>query len=254
MRKWLPGALVVLVLILFGVFLFTLFTPTTGDPAPTAPTTQTPPMQAPPSGTPPVVSPPLPGSPEAGVSAQAAAAKESLSRLGTTVEEPDVKYDRVAKFGRAWIDTDGNGCDTRNDILQRDLVPFVTDGPCRVISGTLKDPYTGKVINFIRGQKTSNAVQIDHIIALSWAWKNGAWKWDEDTRIFFANDPANLLASDGPTNGSKSDKGPGVWMPPLAEYHCTYSLKTTEVLVKYNLTVPNEDYMALIEGLNTCAE
>ena len=72
-------------------------------------------------------------------------------------------YNREA-FGEAWADVDHNGCDTRNDILARDLArPTFKPGThdCIVLTGTLAEPYTGKTIQFERGDKTSSLVQID---------------------------------------------------------------------------------------------
>ncbi|MBN3585236.1 HNH endonuclease, partial [Algoriphagus aestuarii] len=119
---------------------------------------------------------------------------------------------RREEFGHGWIDTDSNGCSTRNDILARDLdnVQLASDG-CKVLSGTLHDPYTGKTIEFTADDP--RAVQIDHIVPLSLAWRMGASEWDRETRIEFANDPGNLLASDGPANQQKGDAGPGEWQP-----------------------------------------
>ena len=93
---------------------------------------------------------------------------------------PKTGYDRE-QFGPAWSDVDRNGCDTRNDILKRDLAgetfkPGTHD--CVVLTGTLDDPYTGKTIAFSRGQGTSEAVQIDHVVALSDAWQKGAQQLD----------------------------------------------------------------------------
>ena len=81
-----------------------------------------------------------------------------------------------ARFGPAWADTDGNHCDTRDDILKRDLrkVTFKTGSTCVIASGALHDPYTGKKIAFVRGVGTSTAVQIDHVVALADAWRTGA--------------------------------------------------------------------------------
>ena len=87
---------------------------------------------------------------------------------------PKTGYDRSAKFGTAWLDVDRNGCDTRNDILARDLVEVVRSGPCRVLSGSLNEPFTGKTVGFVRGASTSSLVQIDHIVSLSNAWQTGA--------------------------------------------------------------------------------
>src|SRR5699024_11834625 len=74
------------------------------------------------------------------------------------------------EFGNGWLDPDGNGCDTRNDILQRDLDQAVL-GPddCQVLSGVLDDPLTATTIEFTRGPETSLVVQIYHIVVLSYA-------------------------------------------------------------------------------------
>ena len=77
-----------------------------------------------------------------------------------------------------------------------------------VWSGTLHDPYTGSTIKFQRGQGTSEAVQIDHVVPLNYLYAHGAWAWDQRTRLLAANDPLNLLAVDGKANQAKSACGP----------------------------------------------
>ena len=83
-----------------------------------------------------------------------------------------------------------NGCDTRNDILRRDLTDVTlklgTNG-CVAARGTLHDPYSRQVVDFARGARTSSQVQIDHVVALSDAWQKGAEQWDAQTRRNFAN-------------------------------------------------------------------
>ncbi|WP_092968385.1 HNH endonuclease family protein [Agromyces sp. CF514] len=156
-------------------------------------------------------------------------------------------YDRDL-FGAAWADVDGNGCDTRNDVLIRDLVDIAfraDSNGCIVRTGTLHDPYTGAVISFVRGPDTSEAVQIDHVVPLSYAWQHGASTWTDVQRTAFANDPANLSAVDGPANQSKSDSGPAEWMPPQGGYACTYVDRFAGVLLAYGLTVSPADYAAM---------
>ncbi len=110
-----------------------------------------------------------------------AAATTALTQLGTLEVKgraPKTGYDRDL-FGQSWSDdvtVDGghNGCDTRNDVLRRDLTAIVTtdrSGGCVVSTGALADPYTGTSIAFTRGEDTSAAVQIDHIVALSDAFR-----------------------------------------------------------------------------------
>lgn len=112
------------------------------------------------------------------------------------INKPDLKvttkYNR-SLFGPAWKDMNHNGCDTRNDILIRDLkdIKYKSDTHnCIVLSGVLPvDPYTGKTINFTRGIKTSTAIQIDHIIPLSYSWSAGSAVWSKEKKETFANDP-----------------------------------------------------------------
>lgn len=179
------------------------------------------------------------------------------------------EYNRKAQFtpggkGDNWPDVDGNGCETREDILARDLTNIVKRDACVIASGTLADPYTGKTIDFTRdiynnGEKTggdSMTVQIDHVVSLKSAWQSGAHSWTQEQRVAFANDPANLVASDGPTNGSKGAKPASEWMPSNAgnaAYDCTYATKYVDVLVKYNLTASPNDITALRAGLATCS-
>ena len=105
------------------------------------------------------------------VNAVAVKALDAVGNLVVKGRAPKTGYAR-SQFGQAWADVDKNGCDTRNDILKRDLTNVVYKaGTCVVLSGTLKDPYSGDVINFVRGVSTSSLVQIDHVVALSDAWQ-----------------------------------------------------------------------------------
>ncbi|MFM1722568.1 DUF1524 domain-containing protein [Rhodococcus sp. PAM 2766] len=168
-------------------------------------------------------------------------------------------YDR-SQFGQAWTDNvtiagGHNGCDTRNDILKRDLVYITTDPmsrDCTVLSGTLDDVYTGKTIRFVRGVETSSAVQIDHVVALSDAWQKGAQELDEATRRNLANDPRNLQAVDGPTNQGKSDADASAWLPPNLAYRCTYVTRQIEVKAAYRLWVTQSEHDAMARELASC--
>jgi hypothetical protein len=162
-------------------------------------------------------------------------------------------YHRDA-FGPAWADVDHNGCDTRNDILRRDLVgvalkPGTHD--CVVLSGTLHDPYTGTTIAFTRGAGTSEAVQIDHMVPLALAWQHGAAAWTAAQREAFANDPAELLAVDGPANTAKSDSGPSGWLP-VASDRCDYVARFVAVEHAYALTIAPADRAAIVQVLAGC--
>lgn len=163
-------------------------------------------------------------------------------------------YSREA-FGQAWADEDHNGCDTRNDILKRDLArPTFKAGThdCVVLSGTLAEPYTGTVIEFERGQDTSALVQIDHVVALGDAWSSGAWAWDAATRQRFANDPANLLAVDGQANEDKSASSADQWLPPNREFRCEYVERQIDVKTTWGLSVTAAEREAMASVLHSC--
>ena len=152
-------------------------------------------------------------------------------------------YDyRRDAFGDSWTDDNPapggfNGCDTRNDILDRDLVDksyvSIKRCPTAVATGLLHDPYTNAEVAFTRGEQTGAAVQIDHIVPLALAWDLGARFWTDDQRLRFANDPANLLAVAGGANQDKGDSEPATWMPPNAAFHCQYAMQFIAVLRGY---------------------
>ncbi|MGI9823367.1 HNH endonuclease family protein [Agromyces sp. Marseille-Q5079] len=182
------------------------------------------------------------------------AALRELQTLAVDGGTNNPRYER-AYFGEAWVDVDANGCDTRNDILRRDLVDvrFRSDNPdCIVRSGVLEDAYTGATIPFTRGWETSEAVQIDHIVPLAYAWRHGASGWSDAQRLAFANDPVNLQAVDGPTNGAKSDSGPAEWMPPNSAYACPYVQRFVHVAAVYGLTVTQSDLDAMARIVSDC--
>ncbi|EWT03313.1 hypothetical protein N865_19020 [Intrasporangium oryzae NRRL B-24470] len=184
----------------------------------------------------------------------AGSALATVATLTVKGRAPQTGYERD-RFGQAWLDTDHNGCDTRNDVLRRDLahveVRAGTHG-CVVLRGTLKDPYTGRTIEFVRGASTSAAVQIDHVVALSDAWQKGAQGLSDATRAALANDPLNLLAVDGPTNQAKGDGDTATWLPPAKGYRCAYVARQVAVKAKYHLWVTAAERDAMRRVLATC--
>ncbi|GLE52027.1 HNH endonuclease family protein [Mycobacterium montefiorense] len=172
------------------------------------------------------------------------------------------RYDYLrAAYGDAWDDDNGapgghNGCDTRDDILDRDLVDktFVAIKRCpsAVATGVLHDPYTNTTIAFQRGAKVGESVQIDHIVPLAYAWDMGAFGWSDPERLRFANDPANLLAVQGQANQDKGDLPPGLWMPPNKAFACQYAMQFIAVLRGYRLPVDQASAGALRQAASTC--
>jgi len=177
-----------------------------------------------------------------------------LEELPVKGPAPGTGYDRVGGFGEAWLDVDGNGCDTRNDILRRDLEDAQIDGSCTVLSGVFHDPYTGETIDFVRGVDTSRLVQIDHLVALKNAWVTGAQKLDRDSRVALANDPLNLMAADGSQNSSKGDRDAATWLPDNKAFRCEYVARQISVKAKYGLWVVPAEHDAMRRILSSCPE
>ena len=168
---------------------------------------------------------------------------------------------RRSAFGDAWDDENNapggrNGCDTRDDILGRDLTDksYVTTKRCpgAVAAGTLHDPYTNAVVAFVRGNKVGASVQIDHLVPLAFAWDMGARDWTDAMRKRFANDPANLLAVAGRANQDKGDLPPGEWMPPHTAFWCQYAVQFIEVLRGYRLPVDEGSASRLRQAAGSC--
>ena len=181
-------------------------------------------------------------------------AVEVLNILEVKGRAPKTGYSRD-EFGPAWADVDHNGCDTRNDILDRDLEQVTyrdNTQDCVVLTGVLNDPYTATQINFQRGQDTSTAVQIDHVVALSDAWQKGAQQLTADQRRTFSNDPLNLLAVDGPANQQKSDSDAASWLPANRSFRCDYVSRQIAVKHRYDLWVTAAEKDAMIRVLDAC--
>ena len=162
-------------------------------------------------------------------------------------------YEREA-YGQAWADVDRNGCDTRNDVLRRDLRDVVAKPgtrDCVVQIGRLApDPYTGADIAFERGG--ANEVDIDHVVPLANSWVTGASYWDEPKRIAFGNDPANLLAVDSSANRQKGSGDAATWLPARKAYRCAYVARQVGVKAKYELWVTPAEKDAIARLLGDC--
>lgn len=192
---------------------------------------------------------------DASASISSSDAVSLLNGLAVKGKAASTGYSRE-QFGQAWTDDNDeqfghNGCRTREDILARDLSDVIND-KCKVMSGRLEDPYTGRTIQFTRGPQSSAVVQIDHVVALRNAWLTGAQQLTPRQRINLANDPLNLLAVDGPTNEVKGDGDAATWLPPNKSFRCAYVTRQIQVKAKYGLWVTQAEKASMQRVLESC--
>lgn len=160
-------------------------------------------------------------------------------------------YDRDALFG-GWTDDDGDGCDTRSEVLQRDSEVAVTFGSgCTVATGRWTSPYDGAMWTL------ASDVDIDHVVPLAEAWASGirADGWPASRRVAYANDLGydwSLLAVTDNVNQSKGDRDPAEWLPPSPEARCTYAVQWVSVKHRWDLSVDTSEQSALTSLLDTC--
>ncbi|WP_328312413.1 HNH endonuclease family protein [Streptomyces sp. NBC_00442] len=186
-----------------------------------------------------------------GAKGAAGSALAAVDQLTVKGRAPKTGYSRD-QFGKGWSDTDHNGCETREDILKRDLKDVKLKDKCDVSSGTLAhDPYTGQSITFKRG---ASKIDIDHVVALSDAWQKGAQQWDKQKRTAFANDPLNLIAVDASANRRKSDGDAATWLPPYKAYRCTYVADQVAVKKKYGVWLTDAERTAMKSVLDGCRD
>ena len=201
------------------------------------------------SGPPP---PPPPGDPS-----RFDTARQQLQQLEVRGWDRTSDFKRY-QFGKAWSDDvdvefGHNGCNTRDDILRRDLKNLVVRrGTCYAQSGTLVDPYSGVTIDFVRSPETSKAIEIDHVVALADAWYKGARSWDPQRRLDFANDPRNLLAVSPKANFDKAFRDAASWLPPSKAFRCDFVARQIEVKAAYGLWLAAKEKKALESVLSRC--
>lgn len=175
-----------------------------------------------------------------------------LANIPTSAPEPTNKFD-AAKFGSEGADIDHNGCDTRNDVLRRDLTKVTVEpgtNDCVVVFGELKDPYTGRSIQFHKGDP---GIQVDHVVSLSEAWRSGADKFTDTQRLEFANDPLNLLTVDSRKARERQDSGNSGWLPPDTEFHRTFLIRQIQVRAKYGLAMSPDTQTTVRSSLHLVA-
>ena len=149
-----------------------------------------------------------------------------------------------------WEDTDGDGCDAREQaLIAQSTTPAQVDPfGCKVVAGDWTSGYDGETTS------EPSSFDIDHVVALENAHISGGWRWDAGTRRQFANDQANLLAVSASSNRSKGSSPPDQWRPPNRASWCAMATTWVQVKVAYGLTATTSERDALGEMLSTCVD
>ena len=195
-----------------------------------------------------LVNPPAQGAPAAGSKIKANAL---LNLLKVKSEQNSYTYDRA--LFRHWTDLDGDGCDTRAEVLMMETLKRVTytrPSGCTVDTGKWFSVYDNVSIT------DAGTLDIDHFVPLKEAWESGASHWTASQREAYANDLGfgpSLIAVTASTNRSKSDRDPASWMPPSNGFHCTYAKDWIRVKYRWHLSVDSTEKSALINELGTCS-
>jgi len=164
-------------------------------------------------------------------------------------EIPD--YDRDNWMPSGWEDADGDGMDARHEVLRDESTIGVATNrnASMVLSGAWRDVYTGLIYT------DPSDLDIDHVVALSWAHERGGFAWDEDRRRAFANDITDadhLVAVAASVNRSKGARGPADWRPPSRDAWCWYGATVVRISFRWHLTLTAADRSGLQDLLATC--
>lgn len=157
-------------------------------------------------------------------------------------------YDR--ELFEHWIDADGDGCDTRREVLiQESLTPVTVGAGCDISGGTWISLYDG----FTSSEPSD--FDIDHMVPLAEAWDSGASSWSDSRRRDFANDLGSsysLIAVSSSSNRSKSDGDPSDWLPSDSAYVCEYLQQWVSVKQQWDLSVDEAEARKLDDVLASC--
>ena len=165
----------------------------------------------------------------------------SLSVLSTIAVQNEYKTGYSRSLFKHWVDANGNGCDTREEVLiaESQSKAQVDAYGCKVIEGDWLSPYDNVM------HTNPSDLDIDHMVPLKEAWDSGAWNWTAAQRQTFANDlsdPRALIAVTAGQNRSKSDRDPSNWIPPQKSYTCTYLSEWVAIKAHWNLSMDQSEF------------
>ena len=133
-----------------------------------------------------------------------------------------------------WIDEDGDGLNTRHEVLAEEslIKPVISNN--KVVSGKWFDKYTGKYFT------NPSDLDIDHLVPLKNAYISGASNWSKKKKSRYYNYlkyDNHLIAVSKSANRNKSDKSPVDWLPPNEEYQCEYVREWFKIKTAWGLAI-----------------
>lgn len=111
---------------------------------------------------------------------------------------------------------------------------------------TFNDPYTNEIIKDVKDS------DFDHIVPLAYVNIHGGYKWDENAKKEFADNPNNGVCVNASDNRAKGAKGPGKWLP--AYHKEDYCYTWLSILNKYHLTISESDMDKIKDILDSLNE
>jgi len=186
-----------------------------------------------------------PAGPAAAAESYSAPLRSAIDDLTVAVERRD-GYERD-KFTH-WVDADGDGCDTRAEVLiaEADDPPTVGSG-CSLSGGRWYSYFDGV------SQTDPADIDIDHLVPLAEAWDSGAYGWAASRRQAYANDLGDYRTLVGVTdsvNRAKGDRDVAEWLP--AQQRCRYLREFVAVKIRWSLSVDGAEKSAMRELAGDC--
>jgi len=149
-----------------------------------------------------------------------------------------------------WVDADGDGCSTRNEVLIAESERKVSVGRGCSLSG-------GRWFSYYDGVSWTDPgrIDIDHVVPLAEAWDSGARRWRTATRQAYANDLGDRRTLVGVTdrvNQAKGDQDVAEWLPKLRK--CRYLREWVAVKHRWRLRVDGAEKSAMSSLASHCPD
>jgi hypothetical protein len=147
-----------------------------------------------------------------------------------------------------WVDADGDGCSTRNEVLIAEADDPVTVGSGCSLTGGRWFSYYDRV-----SWTAPSDLDIDHVVPLAEAWDSGARTWTTAVRQSYANDLGDsrtLVAVTDNVNQAKGDQDIREWQPTYDK--CRYLREWVAVKHRWRLSVDSAEKTAMSSLASGC--